>query len=187
MKRFVIPLIAATVLATPAVGHAQTTGTLSATGIVSSSRSFNMGSKQDLHFGTFPSDAPAVTVDVATAAFSHPGGQRGQIALTFNSATKVTVGTQPLTLVGGTTTISPTYTCGYATDLSGSPGVVTPFECGTGGTDGTSSAVGVVLNMLGLGGSQTNWIVVGGAISNLANSKPAGTYTGTLTVTAANP
>jgi spore coat protein U-like protein len=85
MKKLVLSVAAAAVMALPTFAQAQT-ATLSATAVVSTSRTFDNGTKQNLNFGTFAPGAAAVVVDPTSA-----GTTRGQIKLTTNANTLVTV------------------------------------------------------------------------------------------------
>jgi spore coat protein U-like protein len=167
MKKLVLSVAAAAVMALPTFAQAQN-ATLSATAVVSTLRTVD--NKQDLNFGTFAPGA-AVVVDPTSA-----GATRGQIKLTTNANTLVTVSGGILNHgTANTGTIEPTYTCASAPDLSGVPGTATPFVCD------------VPTTINALLAPESRWILVGGAIAvTESNNKPAGTYTGTITVTAAS-
>ena len=147
---------------------------ITASATIAQIRQFDGGSAVNLNFGTdgvTPGVAKTVTAFQANAA----SGTGAKVDLRFNTGTKVTVTGSALTAtINATThTITPTYACSSATDQTGTGAAAFPTTCAAGAEWLNSAITGMMFRSVG----------VGATISAAETStKPAGTYTGTITV-----
>jgi hypothetical protein len=157
-----IALAIAAVVALPAFASAQTaTATINATAIVQSAVTFS--NTANLDFGTAITPGSGATVTPANG---------GKAMVSYNVPTTITVaGTA---LASGSASLPVTYSCAQAT--TGNSATPTAFSgsCAGGFTTALSGAA-----------QTSHWIYIGGAIAAASTTAaPAGTYSGTVTLTA---
>jgi len=178
MKKLLLTAAISGALLAPALASAQTWSnsapSLTVSATVAQIRQFKGGSNVDLGFGSDGVE-PGVTKTVAPEAASATTGTGAKVDIRFNTGTKVTVTGSALTAtVNATTyTITPTYSCAVATD-----------QTGTGKVNfaGTCAAGHEFLNST-ISGMTERSVLVGASIPGTETStKPAATYTGTITV-----
>lgn len=163
------------VIATPAAAQWSNTApaiTVSAT--VAQVRQFDGGSAVNLSFGTdglTPGVAKTVTAFQTNAA----SGTGAKVNIRFNSGTKVTVTGSALSATINATpyTITPTYSCAVANDASGTSTVAFAGTCAAGYEWLNSTITGMTFRTVGIGAT---------IAATETDTKPAGTYTGTITI-----
>ncbi len=178
MKKLSLLAFAVAGLALPAAANAQTwqnsapSITVSAT--VAQIRQFDGGSAVNLSFGTdgvTPGVAKTVTAFQSNAA----SGTGAKVDVRFNTGTKVTVTGSALTATINATpyTITPTYSCSVANDQSGTSAVAFAGTCAAGYEWLSTTITGMQFRSVGIGAT---------IAATETDTKPAGTYTGTITV-----
>lgn len=154
-----IVAIAALVTA-PVAAQAQISGSFDASANVATV--FAFGASTAMTFGSIiPGQATAVTAT-------------GSIALQRNVPVTYTIGANPglLTLVGGTATLQPSLSCGMGT-------IATAISA-----NWTSCAAGTVTKYAAPTSTTTEYVVFTGSLLT-TTSTPPGSYTGTISITAA--
>jgi hypothetical protein len=184
MTRHSLTLAAAALLLMPGAALAQdwqnSAPAITASATVNTVRQYNHDGYAHLSFGT-NGVTPGVEAVVATTASDAATGTSAKLEVRFNAASKVTATGSVLsaTIGGEPYTITPTYTCDRAETATGAG---TAFTCGDGTTDGVSFAAGDITGMMRM------FIRVGATIpAAQTDTKPAGEYTGTITIHVGDP
>jgi hypothetical protein len=189
MTRHSLTLAAAALLLMPGAALAQngpdwqnSAPAITASATVNAVRQYNHdpASFAHLSFGN-NGVTPGVEAVVTTAASDAATGTSAKVEVRFNAASRITASGSSLTYNDGTTihTITPTYECDRAAT---STGTGTGFTCGSGTTDGVTFAAGDITGMMQM------FVRVGATIPAAeTNTKPAGTYGGTITINVAAP
>lgn len=146
--------------ASPVAAQAQISGSFDATASVATV--FAFGASTAMSFGSIiPGQATPATAT-------------GSIALTRNVPVTYTIGSNPglLTLVGGTATLQPTLSCGMGTNAT------------TISAAWASCAAGTVTKYAAPTATTTEYVVFSGSLTT-TTSTPPGSYTGSISITAA--
>jgi hypothetical protein len=166
------------VLVAPAAVGAQvwssTAPTVTVSATVAQMRQFRTDNVVNLSFGT-DGVTPGVAKTVTPSASSAASGTGAKVEIRFNTGTKVTVVGSALTATINSTTytMNPTYSCAVANDQSGTGLAAFPTTC----------AAGYEWLSVAVTGMMFRTVLVGATLSAMeSDTKPAGTYTGTITL-----
>ena len=161
----------------PVTAFAQWTSSapgITASATVAQIRQFDGGSAVNLTFGS-DGVTPGVAKTVTPFQNNAATGIGGKVDIRFNTGTKVTVTGSALSATINATTysITPTYSCAVADDQAGTNTVNFAGTCAAGHEWASTSITGMHFRSVGIGAT---------IAGTETDTKPAGTYTGTVTV-----